>query len=675
MNLVPPPPRPSWLHRRRWLVAGFAVAYAAFFILLAKIGHPPFVAAFAKLALGGLAVLLLVWLLRQVWRRILWRVGRRLAFSYLLVGLLPLALLALLAVLASYMLGGFLLGHLYRDAVSAAHGDLEMAALARLRGAAATGSGAPLDEHLHFAEYLRGERIAGGDQAPAEWPAWLAAAEDEATAGGERGPVAAPLVALHDQTVSLAATAGDARHGVVAWLDGDLAAALRRRSRAWVEILRADDPRSLPVTHFELGGTDLVLRGFRAGQDAAAADFYRLNPPHEPGHPSWTEQPFIVWIGGAGAIRELAGGTSVADSTVVSLAASPSLIFHSLLSKSRQSDSTPWIALAGVSVLLFEIWVVAAGVAIFMIVGLSRAVNRLSRATEAVGHGDFSFRIPVRRRDQVGELQRSFNDMAEHLAELVDTAAQKEALDKELELARRVQRDLLPDLIEAPDQVDIATMFEPSAAIGGDYFDILPRPSGRLAVVIADVAGHGLAAGLRMAMVKSALALLADEELTPSEILERLQRLMRSRPGERGFVTLTLSEFSPADGELSLINAGHPPCYLVRAAGQVEEIALPSSPLGGLPGPPSSTRVRLASGDAAVWLSDGIPECSSAAGDPFGYERLPAALAGPFSSATELRDRLLTKLRSYCGDVPVEDDRTLVVLRYDPLGGVKPSRA
>jgi len=434
-----------------------------------------------------------------------------------------------------------------------------------------------------------------------------------------------------------------------------------------VQLFRSDDPAKLPVTRIQIGGRVLVLRGLWLERDPKETqEFYRLNPPDDPESPGWVERPLILWMERTGELRALHSGEAVTDGVAVSLAASPRGLFRALLSASEQADSTAWLALAGVSVLLFEIWAVAAALAIFMIIGISRAVNRLSKATEALGRGDFDFRLPVRRRDQVGELQRSFNSMAEHLSELVDTAAQKEALDKELALARKVQQDLLPDLIEAPARVDLATMFEPSAAIGGDYYDVLPRPSGRVAVVIADVAGHGLAAGLRMAMVKSALALLADESLSASEIVERLQRLMRSRPGERGFVTLSLAEFSPATGALELINAGHPPAYRVRTDGSVEEVMLPSPPLGGLPGPAAATRLELQAGEAMVWLSDGIPECLSSDDEPFGYERVSGALAGRFSSAAELRDRLLATLLAHCGTAPVQDDRTLVVLRYEP---------
>ena len=162
--------------------------------------------------------------------------------------------------------------------------------------------------------------------------------------------------------------------------------------------------------------------------------------------------------------------------------------------------------------------------AVFMIVGLSRAVNRLSRGTAAVRQGDFGVRIPVRRRDQVGDLQRSFNEMAGNLETLVATAAQKESLEKELELARDLQKSLLPSDLPAGGGVEFATLFEPSAAIGGDYFDVLRISEDELAVIIADVSGHGLSSGLRMAMLKAALLILVEETRDPEEILAPSRR-------------------------------------------------------------------------------------------------------------------------------------------------------
>jgi serine phosphatase RsbU (regulator of sigma subunit) len=639
-----------------------------------------------QLTFACFVLLASAWILRAVWRRFFWSVGRRLAFSYVLVGVLPLGLISLLGLVASYLLGGFLLGHLYRDAADGLRDRLETAALARLEAGAEP---APVPfaglageaSALRFADYRRGRRTGGDESAPAEWPAWLATAQasrrDASSDEGRR-----PFVARADGGVTVAALAGDAERGALVWLDGDLDALLRERSRTWVQLFRSDDPRKLPVTRIQVGGKVLVLRGLwirRSPEETA--EYFRLNPPRRPERPTWIEEPVILWMERAEGLRSLATGATVAEGVSVSLAASPRGLFSALLSASEQTDSTAWLALAGVGVLLAEIWAVAAGVAVFMIYGLSRAVNRLSRATDAVGRGDFSVRIPVRRRDQVGDLQRSFNAMTEHLSELVETAAQKEALDKELALARQVQQSLLPDVIGERAGLEIATFFEPSSAIGGDYFDFLDRPDGGLAVVIADVAGHGLAAGLRMAMVKSALELMAEEGRASEEIVQRLHRLLKRRPGERSFVTLAFADLDPRTGTFDLTNAGHPPCYVLRGTGEVEEILAPGMPLGSLPGVPGRVRLRLAAGEAVVFLSDGIVECRDARGELFGFDRVRACLAGPPARAERVLERLLSAMRAHSGDDLVEDDRTVVVVAYRPAGatdgapsGVSPSR-
>ncbi len=667
-----PTPRPT-LRRAHWVV--FAVVLVGLLSPLTRLESRPIVAGSAKLAVGCLTLLALFWLGRLLWRKLLWRVGRRLAFSYFLVGVLPLGLIALLTLLTAYLLGGLMLGHLLRDSFRDLRHDLDAAAIRWLEqpeGARSTQLFGP--GKLRFVEYRLGVPRSEIAPAPKSWPEWL---EPEALISGD-APAAgprAPLVALDDGALSMATAVRSGPRGVVVWFEGDLAALLRQRTRAWVDLLRSDAGGGLTATRLELAGREFTIRGLRTDRTPAElAEYFRLNPP-QGDEPTFAERPFLAWMERTDQIPRL-DGTPLPDVIVAaSLAASPKALFEHLRSTSKRVDSGAWIALAGIAVLLFEIWAVAAGVALFMIVGLSRAVNRLSRATGAISEGDFAVRIPVRRKDQLGELQRSFNTMTERLEKLVHTAGQKEALDQELKLARRVQRDLLPDLIETRSGVEVATMFEPSAAIGGDYFDVLSRSGGRIAVVIADVAGHGLAAGLRMAMVKSALTVLAEEEYTSVEILERLHRLLRNRPGERGFVTLTISELFPATGELRLTNAGHPPCYVVRRNGEVEEMALPSSPLGGLPGSPAEGRTVLAPGDGVVWLSDGIAECATQQGEPFGFERIEQALAGEFASAAELRDRLLAGLRAYCGEAPVQDDRTLVVLRYVPEAGASPRTA
>ena len=301
--------------------------------------------------------------------------------------------------------------------------------------------------------------------------------------------------------------------------------------------------------------------------------------------------------------------------------------------------------------------------ALAIIFALSRAVNQLSRGTSAVSRGDFSVRIPTKRKDQIGELQRDFNQMAEHLESLVETAAQKELVDKELSLARDLQESLLPSDLPSAESIEFATLFEPSAAIGGDYFDILRIDEDRLAVVIADVSGHGLPTGLRMAMVKAALVILVEEEKPPDQILTRLSDLIRSSRERRYFVTATIAVVDFRRGVIELTNAGHPPTYLLRR-GKVREIVLPGPPLGTLGSDYGQYRIDLEDGDIAVWLSDGLIEASDASHEPFGYERLARSLEGDATSPAEARDRLLAAVAEHTGGYPADDDRTLVAMLY-----------
>ena len=458
---------------------------------------------------------------------------------------------------------------------------------------------------------------------------------------------------------------------MLVYFEGDLDAELRRRTRTWVELLRDDDPRAKDHPPADLRAGDTPGRA-RSHTGAERRVLPAQSARSEAGEPRFYEKPSILWLESTGALPLLATGEQVAEGVGAALASSPPSLFRAMLESSAEVDSKAWIALLGVAVLFAEIYLVAAAVAIFMIFGLSRAVNRLSSATEAIARGDFSTRIPVRRKDQFGDLQRSFNEMSEHLEELVQTAAQKEVLDKELALARQVQQDLLPAGIEDRPGVEFSTFFEPSAAIGGDYFDILAAGDGRVAVVVADVAGHGLAAGLRMALVKSALTLLVEDRIAAPAILARLHRLLRSKPGERSFVTASLSVFDPATGRLELTNAGHPPAYVVRSTGEVEEILAPGLPLGALgasagvggAGLPGAATARLSPGDAMVWLSDGLIECCDAQGEQFGYDRVRQHLAGAPTSAETLRDRLLHAVRRHTHGLPADDDRTLVVMVY-----------
>lgn len=618
----------------------------------------------AYLILAAEAILAVIWLGARLYRWLLWSVGRRLAFTYFLIGVLPIPLVAAMIFVAAYLLSGFFLGQLFRSALGTLDDELRTAATARLAafGQGVRDDGADLTPFV-YALYRDGVRVAGDDRAPQEWPAWLAAVTSEGEQGEGAGAGSPLLVSADDgETMSVAGGVAAGRLGVLARFAGDLESHLSRRAGIWVDLLTAEDPRKNRIWTLAVFDETFVLQPLRRpGAVEGREEFLAALDP---------EAPFdIIGFELAGPLYDLATGEVLSPSVSATLTATPSIVRRRLFPSSGEVDTLGWLAFVVPAFLLFDIAAVAALMAIFLIVGLSRAVNRLSRATAAVQAGDFSVRIPVRRRDQLGALQSSFNQMAENLEQLLKTAAKKERLEKELEIARNLQKSLLPGELSFGDEVAFSTYFQPSAAIGGDYYDILPldggrEPARRLAVVIADVAGHGLSAGLGMAMLKAALLILVEEGREPQSILTALDRLVRSTP-QKTFVTATLARVDLDRGRLEITNAGHPPTYLLRR-GEVREIALPSTPLGVLDSSYRTEALDLEPGDMLVWLSDGFIEATSTEGECFGYERTREALCGDADTPADLRDRFLDAVRTHSEAQAAADDCTLVVMHYRP---------
>lgn len=640
----------------------FWIAAAAITILLLGLlglADSPWLRVVFKTLLASVATLALVVLLAGGLRLALWRVGRRLAFSYFLIGVVPIPMVIVLGGIALYLMSGYFLGHEYRQALENLHYDVERAAetgLAQItaRGTATTDAGAGVS----LAFYANGRKVAGSDAAPAVWPEWT-----ESPVEVEDPEIR--LWTLPDGGLTVVAAATRPPHAVLAFHHGSLAAELTRRSSVWVTLIDPRDRESMSAVRVQLGSGRYALANMSAGTDAGARNaFFGIEAEDRP----WLDRPILWWGEVIGAVNAIHDDVEVSPWMTASLNSTPRSLKRQLLSSSADLNAAVWASLIAVTGLISSIYVIAVLMALSMIYSLSRAVNRLSSATEAVRAGDFSRRIPVRRHDQIGELQRSFNHMTDNLESLIETATQKEILEKELEIARDLQESLLPAEVPATDRVEFSTLFEPSAAIGGDYFDILRIDDDRLAVVIADVSGHGLPTGLRMAMLKAALVILVEEQKPPSEILRRLSAMVRAEGRQRFFVTATIAVIDFRRDKLEITNAGHPPTYLLRD-GRVEEILLAGSPLGALDENYQQREVDLQAGDVAVWLSDGLIEANNGADEPFGYDATVAALTGTGRSAQEVRDRLLASIKSHTGDEPAEDDRTLVAMRYFPGAG------
>ena len=247
--------------------------------------------------------------------------------------------------------------------------------------------------------------------------------------------------------------------------------------------------------------------------------------------------------------------------------------------------------------------------------------------------------------------------------ELVDRVLVRD----ELEVARQLQNDLLP---KSPPQIPgwlVAHSWRTANDIGGDYHRFELLAGGRWAIVVADASGHGMAAGLLMAITDTALRTAVELDPAPEAVAAVVHRALLRAGDRRDFVTLFYALLDPASGELEYASAGHPSPIVRRADGTLEEPAEGALPLGmRATSRPARGHLRLAPGDLVVIATDGLFEALDERERSFGWDRLREEIARPGGGAHEVHDRLRDAVERHAGDALASDDRTLVVLERLP---------
>jgi sigma-B regulation protein RsbU (phosphoserine phosphatase) len=308
----------------------------------------------------------------------------------------------------------------------------------------------------------------------------------------------------------------------------------------------------------------------------------------------------------------------------------------------------------------------ALGLGLVLARGITRPVERLSRATRQVAAGDVSVRVPVEGTDELAQLSSAFNTMIDELGRSRAALVEKERLEREMQIAQRIQTALLPR-VEQLGGYRMAACMEPASSVGGDFYELRQTKDGRLLFAIGDVTSHGLTPGLIMMMTQSTLAALADhdEGLLPSELLTRLNRTLyrnvRERLGEDDHLTFTLfKEVGPG----RFLHAGsHLPILVRRRDGRVEALDTDGPWTGLLPdiaGMVKDTELTLEVGDRLVLYTDGITESRNAAGEQFDQPGLTRVIAESDGDVLQLRDRILEAVKRHSS--VQDDDRTLLVL-------------
>jgi sigma-B regulation protein RsbU (phosphoserine phosphatase) len=246
---------------------------------------------------------------------------------------------------------------------------------------------------------------------------------------------------------------------------------------------------------------------------------------------------------------------------------------------------------------------------------------------------------------------------------------QRDNLLKDVELAAEVQRMFLPLGKPAIAGLQISGMMHPAKGIGGDYYDYIPIDEHSIQLVIADVAGKGVAAALLMSATAAAVQLEVNQQRDMLQMVSRLNTSIHtvSSDGER-YVTLLMAEVDARNRKLRFVNCGHNPALLFRAGtGKVMRMNSSCAPIGMIIGQPCEVvSVDLFLGDVLVFYTDGVTEAENLLAEEFGMDRLSAVVQrGASLSAEALMDDIFSSAANFSKEVGFSDDVTILVVKCD----------
>ena len=342
----------------------------------------------------------------------------------------------------------------------------------------------------------------------------------------------------------------------------------------------------------------------------------------------------------------------------------------------RLSDALMFMLVAiGVLFLIIEAAALIMGLALAR--SITSSVHELFMGTERVRQGDFTHRINIESRDQLGELADSFNQMTGSIENLLLTAAEKKRLEEELRIARQIQMSLLPrGPLEFPG-ISMTALCVPAREVGGDYYDFFHVGDRQLGILIADVSGKGTSAALYMAELKGLMLSLSQIYKSPRQLLMEVNRIISANLDTRSFITMTYGVLDLNAGTMTFARAGHTPMVFLRGDGTKGDAQslTPSGIVVGLRIPGATEKfsdlleeeqVKLHKGDVLVLYTDGITEAMNAGQDLFGDERLGRLITEHGHLDTgDLRERILREIESFVGGADQHDDMTMILIKIE----------
>ena len=329
------------------------------------------------------------------------------------------------------------------------------------------------------------------------------------------------------------------------------------------------------------------------------------------------------------------------------------------------------IAIAGFTILLLVIFTITNR--------MISPLETLAATTTDIAKGNLDIQLPhVTSHDEVGDLSRSFEEMRvslkEYISNLAASIKARERLDSELKIAQNIQMNFLPKRFPPfPDKTEfeIYAKLEAAKYVGGDFFDFFLLDENKLFISIGDVADKGVPAALFMAMTKTLMKGVAEQEPGPAEILMKVNDEIALDNDTFMFVTVFCGILNLQTGEFIYSNAGHNPPVLIRKEQAPEWLTLPE---GFILGPMMNTvykndRIDLHPGDLLLLYTDGVNEAMDEDRIIYSNERLIDTVTDRKSDSAEgLVSLVMESVKRYSGEQPQSDDITILALRYDGRG-------
>ncbi len=303
-----------------------------------------------------------------------------------------------------------------------------------------------------------------------------------------------------------------------------------------------------------------------------------------------------------------------------------------------------------------------------------RPVSIITDHLKEVSFDDISLNIPIDTKNEFGYLAKTLGVMGKKLNQARLDVIERERINRELEIAREIQSNMLPRQYPVGTSFQIAGNYRSAKEVGGDYYDFIEFDEENIGIIVADVSGKSLPGMLVMLLTRDIIKKVARNIIKPAELLTEVNAELQENIKRGMFVTMFYGVLNKKSGRLSFASAGHNPLIkLSTETGNHELIKTRGYPLGMMPTKQFASRIEeaqinLGEGDWIVQYTDGINEARNGASEEFGMERFISILRADRELPPEkLVARVMEGVEGFVGDSPQYDDITLLALKWTGL--------